>query len=229
MHRRDDAAARDEGAEEREAEGESDQRQVPDLQHVLAFLDHHRMQVRGHHEPRHEGGVLDRVPRPVTAPAEHFVRPSRAEHVAEREKEPGKNRPAPRRANPAVVEFARDERGGAEGERHGRADVAGVERRRMNRHPVVLQERIQVGAFSGNRREQVEWTGHEIEHHQKKDRDAGQHRERVRRDLGIAAAILERGDRREDRQQPGPEHQRALLPAPQRGDFVDGRQRGAGI
>ena len=196
------------------SEGESDQRQVPDLQHVLAFLDHHRMQVRRHHEPRHEGGVLDRVPCPVTAPSEHFVGPSRAEHVAEREKEPREDRPAARRSNPSVVEFAGDQRGGAEGERHGRADVAGVERRRMYRHPVILQQRIEVGSFSRDYREQIERARDEIQHQQKKDCDAGQHCERIRRNVGIAAAVLERNDRREDRQQESPEQQRALLPAP---------------
>ena len=36
-----------------------------------------------HDEPRHEGRVLDRIPRPVAAPAEHLVGPERAEQVAE--------------------------------------------------------------------------------------------------------------------------------------------------
>ena len=84
----------------------------------------------------------------------------------------------------------------------------------MYRHPVVLQQRIQVGAFSGNRREQVEWTRDEVQHQQKEDCDAGENGERIRGEVGIAAAILEGGYRREDRQQPGPEQQRALLPAP---------------
>ena len=214
MHRRDDAAARDEGAEERQPECESDQRQVPDFQHVLAFLDHHRMQVGRHHEPRHEGGILYWVPRPVTAPAEHFVSPSRTEHIAQREKEPGEDCPAARRANPSVVKFSSNKSRRAEGERNRRADVAGVERGRMYRHPVVLQQRIEVGAFGGNCREQVEWARDEVQHQQKENCDAGQHRERIGGEVGIAAAILERRDRREDREQPGPEQQRALLPAP---------------
>ena len=42
-----DAAARQEGAEEAERVGEADQQQVPGLQHVALFLDHHRVQVGG--------------------------------------------------------------------------------------------------------------------------------------------------------------------------------------
>ncbi len=214
MHRRDDAAARDEGAEERESEGHPDEREVPHLQHVLAFLDHHGMEVRGHHEPRHEGGVFDRVPCPVTAPSEDFVRPARAEEIAERQEEPGEDRPSAGAANPCVVEAAGYQRCGAEGERYARADVAGVERRRMNRHPIILEQRVQILAVGRNRREHIERARDEVQHPEEEDREARQHRERIRRDFGIAAAVLEGDDRRKDREQPRPQQQRALLAAP---------------
>ena len=220
MDRGDNAAPREERAEQRQHEGHADKREVPYLQHVLALLDHHRVQVGGHHQPRHEGGVLDRVPRPVAAPSQNLVGPARTEQIAEREKEPRKDRPAARGANPSVVELARDERAAGERERHRRADVAGVERRRMDRHPVVLQQRVEVGAVRRHRGQEIEGAGNEIQHPEKEDRDAGQHDKGPGRYFGIAPAVLEYRDRGENREQPGPEQQRALLPAPERRKLV---------
>src|SRR5580693_4009771 len=103
MHRGDDATARQEGAEECQSEGHTDEYKVPYLQHVLALLDHHRMEIGGHHQPRHEGRVFHRIPGPVAAPSKDFVSPSRAEKIAEGEKEPREDRPSARAANPRIV------------------------------------------------------------------------------------------------------------------------------
>src|SRR5262249_48148274 len=62
-----------ERAEDRETERRDDQREVPDAQHPAPFLHHHRVDERGRGEPRQQRRVLDRVPRPVPAPAEHLV------------------------------------------------------------------------------------------------------------------------------------------------------------
>ncbi len=157
------------------------------------------MQVGGHHQPRHEGGVLDRVPRPVAAPSQDFVGPSRAEQIAEGKKEPREDRPAARGANPAVVERPVISARGAERERHARTDVAGVERRRMNRHPVVLQQRIQVLSVARHRCQQIERTRDEIQHPEKEHRDPRQHGKRIGRDLRITPAVLKCDDRGENR------------------------------
>ena len=88
-------------------------------------------------------GVLDRIPGPVAAPAQLLVGPDHAEHEAERQEQPRDHRPAAHRAQPRVVEMAGDERGDAERERDRHADEARVERRRMDHHPVVLEQRVQ--------------------------------------------------------------------------------------
>ena len=51
--------------------------------------------------------VLDRIPAPVAAPAELFVRPDHPERQAERQEQPADHRPAADRAQPRVVEVAR--------------------------------------------------------------------------------------------------------------------------
>ena len=45
-----------------ELERERDEHHVPDLQHALALLHHHRVQEGSRGEPRHQRRVLDRVP-----------------------------------------------------------------------------------------------------------------------------------------------------------------------
>src|SRR5207249_12335378 len=50
MDRLKHAAAREEGAEDREAIGQDHEDQVPDLQHPLLLLDHDRVQEGGPHE-----------------------------------------------------------------------------------------------------------------------------------------------------------------------------------
>ena len=59
-----------------------EQREVPHPQQSPALLDQDRVQVGGAAQPRQEGGVLDRVPAPEAAPAEHLVGPPGAEDDA---------------------------------------------------------------------------------------------------------------------------------------------------
>ena len=47
------------------------------------------MEKRGSCEPRHEGGVFDRVPEPPAAPAELVVGPPRTHRDADRQEHPG--------------------------------------------------------------------------------------------------------------------------------------------
>src|SRR5262249_60316383 len=74
----DDAGAGEEGAEEGEAEGEDDEGEIPELQHAPPLLDHHGVEEGGGDEPRHKGGALHEIPRPVAAPAEHVIAPPAA-------------------------------------------------------------------------------------------------------------------------------------------------------
>ena len=97
----------EERAEDRERERGAQQRQVPDPQHPAPLLHHHRVQVGGAGEPRQERRVLDRVPGPVAAPAEHLVGPPRAEHDADGQEAPGEQRPPPGLDEPALTRRGR--------------------------------------------------------------------------------------------------------------------------
>jgi hypothetical protein len=102
---------------------------VPDLQHAAFLLDHHGVEKRGRGEPRHQRGVLDRVPGVVAAPAHLLVGPVRAEELTDAERRPRDERPAAGGHNPALVGAAGEQRPHRESERHGEADVAEVEQR----------------------------------------------------------------------------------------------------
>ena len=61
------------------------------------------------HQPGHQRGVLDRVPRPVPAPPQHDVRPLRPEHQPHAEAVPRPQHPPPREQHAAVPRRARGE------------------------------------------------------------------------------------------------------------------------
>ena len=110
------------------------------------------MQVGGRRQPRDERGVLDGVPRPVPAPAEHLVGPPRAEDDADGEEAPREQRPASRFDQPAFPEPTRHQGGDSECEGNREADIAEVEHRRVERHQrMVLQQRIRPGTVGGDR------------------------------------------------------------------------------
>src|SRR5215468_7750628 len=100
------------------------------------------MQQRGAGEPRHQRGVLDRVPEPEAAPAQDVVGPPAPERDAEGEKAPGGERPWPYPARPSGVDPALDQRGYGEGEGHREADIAEIEEWRMEGEAGILQKRI---------------------------------------------------------------------------------------
>ena len=102
-----DARAREEGPEHGERVRHQDQGDVPDLEHPALLLDHDRMQERGRRKPRHERRVLDRIPRPVTAPSQLRVGPCSPEHDPDRQSAPCEQRPSPRRREPGLAEPAR--------------------------------------------------------------------------------------------------------------------------
>ena len=151
VDRLEDPGADEERAEQGERERRDDQRDVPDLEHPAFLLDHHRVQERGADQPRHQRGVLDRIPSPVAAPAELRVRPAGAEQDPDREEDPGDEREPPRRADPARVEAAAGERPDRERERDRPEDVARVEHRRVDRHRRVAEQRRQPGALERRR------------------------------------------------------------------------------
>ena len=105
MHRRQNAGAHQECAEKRQRECEDRQKQRPDLQRRTLFHDDRRVQQRRSCKPRHEGGILHRVPEPQAAPPELIVSPVGAHRDAlsgrPRQQRPGPNPPRPGGIYPA--------------------------------------------------------------------------------------------------------------------------------
>ena len=130
----------------RQREREDRQQQRPAAEQPTLLGHRERMNQRGADQPRHERRVLHRIPEPPAAPAELVVRPPAAERDADREKEPRERGPWPRPARPARIEAAFEHGGHRKGERHGEADVADVQHRRVHGEREVLQQRIQVAA-----------------------------------------------------------------------------------
>src|SRR5258708_12682698 len=81
-------------------------------------------------EPWQQRRVLDRVPGPVAAPPEDFVRPPAAEHDGDGEEDPRYEDRRAERAQEAMAEAAPHERCAGQPEWNRQPDVAHVEKRR---------------------------------------------------------------------------------------------------
>ena len=68
--------------EQAQREREHRQQQRPALEQAALVRDGQRVNQRGAHQPRHERGILDRIPEPVAAPAQLVVGPPAAERDA---------------------------------------------------------------------------------------------------------------------------------------------------
>ena len=227
MHRGDDPAPGEEGAEDAEQVGRHDQPGVPDLQHPLPFLDHHRVEEGGAGEPGHERGVFDRVPAPVAAPAELHVGPAAAEQDAAAEEEPRDERPAPGARDPGGVEPPGPQRRHAVRERDHEAHEAGVEDRRVDRHDRVLEQRVQPVPVAGDEGDRAgggdlgelpERVAHPVVHVGEEQDHPGEGGDHLGDELVVLPADHAR--RREDQHQEGPKEQRPVVPGPQRRDLV---------
>ena len=116
---------------------------VQPLSDALALGQERRVQRGGRGQPGQERRVLDRVPRPVPAPAQHLVGPPAAEHDRDREEDPRQQQPVAQRAEEVVAQAPGEQRRRGQAERDRHPDVAQVEERRVHDHEhVVLQQRV---------------------------------------------------------------------------------------
>ena len=231
MDRLQNAGADEEGAEQRHREGADDQARVPNLQHPPLLLDHDRVQEGGAEQPRHQRRVLDRVPGPVAAPAELGVGPAGAKQEPEPKESPGDQGEAAGRADPLGVEAAGDEGADREGERHREGDVARVEHRRVDHHARVLEQRVEpdaIGRRWAQRREGID-VGREQHQPGEEGGDAHHHRGRPGDEVAQAAPSRPEGGARGEREDEGPEQQRALLARPHRRQLVARRRLDRGV
>ena len=225
-----DAATGEERPERRQRERPHDEAEVPDLQHASALLDHHRMQERRGHEPRQERHVLHGVPRPVPAPSQDPVGPQRSEDQADREEDPGGQRPPAGQPDPLVGEPPRQQGGQAEGERDGEPDEPQIQEGRVDGHQrVVLEQRKRPSAVGRRHRQPLERRGRAEDQQEIERGDPVHHRQGPGKRLRAAPAEPERDRRDIPGQDEVPQQERSLVGRPQ-GEHLEERRRGpAGV
>ncbi len=178
VHRADEAGARRPGGEDGEEEGRGGEAERPALEQAARLVEREGVEQGGRRQPGDERGVLDRVPGPVAAEAEHDVGPPGAEADAQAEEEPAEHGPLLRALHPELVAAAEQQRADGEGERHREADVADEQRRRVQHHARVEEQRVEAerhGAGFG-REERV---GAAVEDHERGEHggDDAEHRD----------------------------------------------------
>ena len=102
-----------------------------------------QMQQHSCQQPRHQGGILHRVPAPVAAPAQHFIGPVAANENARPQESPGYECPFPGRFQPAIILRVLPKGSCPVGKRHCQKGIANKDNGGMNGHPGVLQQWIQ--------------------------------------------------------------------------------------
>ena len=100
----------------------------------------------------------------------------------------------------------------------------------MDGHFGVLQERRKAEAVVGHGAvgHERKGRGREVEHQQEEALDGGQNHPGQGVELHVAL-VREPQNQAVDAQQPGPEHERALLAGPDGSEFVDSGQRAVGV
>src|SRR6185437_7256401 len=169
----------------------------------------------------------------------NFVVPVAAEQNSHAQESPADHGPAARDVDPLFARIAAERRAKGKGERHGESGVAEVAHRRMYVHLAVLQERREAvsvgkrddvryasGAFCSN---EAERAGNEIIENQKEKLNTAENHANVGHQLRMFFAICEERDESPYGEQPAPEKQRALLPRPERGEFIPARQRAVAV
>ncbi len=139
MDRGQNAGAHEEGSDQAHAEGQDGKQDGPALEGFALFDHGGRVQERGSEQPWHEGGVLDRVPVPPAAPAEHVIRPPAAHCDADRQPAPRGQCPGPHPARPGSADPPLDQRGDRKRIGDRETDIAEIEKRRVEGETRVLQ------------------------------------------------------------------------------------------
>ncbi len=186
------------------------------------------MNQRGAHQPRHERGVLNRVPEPPASPPKLVIRPHAAKRDPERQKNPRDHRPRARPARPRRIEASREQGGDGESKRHREPDVTRIEHGRMQHHGRILQQRVEIAPIEGHRKQAVERI--RGKQHEREEADVHQsHHAEHARDHIVRKTTAEHAHRDHPHSEyQRPQQQRAFMPAPDSGDAVLQRQRGIG-
>ncbi len=180
MHRRENARAHQEGAEQGQRKREQRKQDGPCTQRA-ALLRHRLCMDQCHaHKPRHEAGIFHRIPKPPTAPAEFGIRPPATGDDAAGQETPRRIRPWSRPAHPGLFHRTAEQRCDGKRERHRETDIAHVQHGRMEGHARVLQHRIEIRAIGRHRQQAAEWVGRKQNEAEEADRDDAEHRQHAR-------------------------------------------------
>ena len=237
MDRLDDARTRDERAEDDEHEGERRREERPALHHVALAVDREAVDHGDGDEPGEQARVLDRVPSPVAAPAEHDVGPHRAQADAHRQEDEGEQRDAVAQLDPALGRVVAHQGGDGVGERDRHACVADEQGRRVQDHRPVLEQHVhaprrrdadQLAVVADvGRVGQQEGVVARGEQHDRHEEEQDDHRHRqgdAREPVGLAAAVP-RDPRRKDGDEEAPGQKGPGAARPQPRELVEPEER----
>src|SRR6266851_7941609 len=224
MHRAHDPRSRQQRPQNRQHKRREDQPHIPALHHPALLLHHHRVQKRRSRQPRHQGSILHRVPAPVASPAQHAIRPMRAQKNPTRQEQPRHHRPSPRNVDPLLSRIPHHQRPQRKRKRNRKSDITQVKHGRMDHHLRILQQRIQPKPIRRHRsRLNRKWRRRKVQQHQKENLYPRQNRRSKRREPHIH--LMPHPQHKPIRtQQPSPQQQRPLLPRPQRRELVSRTQ-----
>ena len=223
MHRGQHARPHEEGAEDREKEGQHRKQRRPGGKTFALLCDNNRVQQGRADQPRHQRGILNRVPEPPAAPAEFVIGPVGTERDPECQRRKRRERPAAGLPRPHAVYTPFHQAGCGKREHEGITDIAEIEHRRMDRERRVLEQRVEACALERRRvQPEIRRRGQQ----QVGERAGGQkslHAERARLEqLAPRAHHGRRCGAEADRHQ-APHRHGALMVSPGAGDLVDHR------
>ena len=223
MDRREHPASDQERADQRKRKRDNDEEQVPDLEHLPLFLDHHGMQEGGSDQPRHKRGILHRVPPPVAAPSQFIIGPVTAQEYARGQAHPREDRPPLGDLDPFLAQSAGEQRRHGKGKGNRKPDVAHVQHRRVHDHGRVLEQRVQVLAVRRRGDQPVKGAREKKNQEQEPQNNEAFHADEVRHDGRLSPPMEPHGNRAERGQNEDPQQQGAFMAAP---DGRDGVKQG---
>ena len=225
MHGGQNAGADQEGSQQRQREGENRQQHGPHFEGAALLGHRQRVHQRRAGQPRHEGGVFDRVPEPPPSPAQRVIGPRTAQANAQRQERPGNRGPGTRPARPGCVQIAPQQRSDRKCESHGETDVAHVQHRWMGDHAEILQQRVQIAPLFRGRDQPLERARRQQDEQQESDADQTHHAQDPRHHRLRQMAAEHADGEHPEAQDQQPQQHRPFMAAPERGDLVAQRQR----
>ncbi len=181
------------------------------------------MKKRGGGEPRHQRGILDRVPEPPAAPAQLIIGPIASGGDAKGQHDPRRQHPGPHRAGDGRSNLAPDQAadGDAEGDRQ--ADITDVERGRVEGETGILKQRVKAAPVDRSRVQSLERIGCHQQEREKPQRERGL-RPQARPQCRLLQPAREQCQHRPgDGENHHPQQHRPFVIAPCAGEFVEPR------